>query len=1073
MLRSLLSIQVAYWFLLAAAAFGGEPATPEATPAHSEYLERWTPGGDTNDKGLPYPHNLGGFQSENDADWVDDRWQRTAKGPFVAHSILLAGVEVGPKLTAVEAGVKKHFLYDLESGTFVAGVAEGELKFDAMRFGMLNRPLMTGDVAFHIGRTGAWRKGTLNEVVERSRIDHQGLYLHDDRVLLATRIDGVDSLEAPVRSDAAGVVVREFELGPRTAELWTAVATGEGIELFEDGRRATWRDQHGNMHAANLAVATSGVRLMTAADCILLRWPAAAAVAAARLQYERPNVSAVEDAATKGSAGANELADSIAPVNLTALKEPGRPRWGEPLVTQGEVAADGDQPFVVDRIPPPFKNPFGALFFIAGLDFFPNGDAAVCTVHGDVWIVRGLDATLQHVTWRRFATGLYQPLGLEVVDGNVIVVGRDQVTRLHDQNSDGEADFYESFNHDLVTHGLPHAYAMRLERTPDGAFVFLCSGEPPHGSALLQLSADGEQLEVLARGFRHPFGLGAGPNGEITAADNEGNWVPSSKIDLIEPGGFYGFLGSATERGDSPPPLRPLCFIPKVADNSSGGQFWYTGDAWGPYHRGGMFHFSWGRCTLHAVLQQLANDVPQAATVEIPGVRLTAGPAEAEFSPRDGQLYVVGLDGWQTAATADGSFERIRSTGKPVMQPSSFAAFAEGVEFGFEKPLDPASLQRTDAVRAEQWNYNWSPTYGSYHYSVREPDRVGHDRLNVERVTLSDDRKRLFLQIADLQPVDQLQVSLDLTTAAGQAMRANVYATLNALPARDAGVRETFTAQQTGAGAAQSNLSKLLAPENLVAWCIVPFDAKQRGPEERAAMLAKLGINRVAYDWRDKHVPQFDEELDAYKRYGVELHAFWTPINTDQPLNEHHWPLILDLVDRHDVTPELWVMLNNALVDGLPAEQRATRAAEIIAPAARAAAAHNCQLGLYNHGGWFGDPDNQIAIIAALQEVGVDNVGIVYNFHHGHEHMQDFAALAKRMAPFLLTVNVNGMRASGPQIATLGGGDDDGAAERGMLEALATGYTGPIGILGHREERDVEECLREGLAGARRLTEAP
>jgi hypothetical protein len=80
--------------------------------------------------------------------------------------------------------------------------------------------------------------------------------------------------------------------------------------------------------------------------------------------------------------------------------------------------------------------------------------------------------------------------------------------------------------------------------------------------------------------------------------------------------------------------------------------------------------------------------------------------------------------------------------------------------------------------------------------------------------------------------------------------------------------------------------------------------------------------------------------------------------------------------------------------------------------------------------------------------------------------MAGFAALAQRMAPYLMTVNVNGMRAGGPKIVSFGEGDDGGAAERRMLEALAAaGYSGPIGILGHREERDVEECLQEGMLG--------
>src|ERR687895_2803303 len=77
--------------------------------------------------------------------------------------------------------------------------------------------------------------------------------------------------------------------------------------------------------------------------------------------------------------------------------------------------------------------------------------------------------------------------------------------------------------------------------------------------------------------------------------------------------------------------------------------------------------------------------------------------------------------------------------------------------------------------------------------------------------------------------------------------------------------------------------------DNLVAWCIVPFDAKQRGPKQRAEMLARLGIKRVAYDWRDHHIPEWDEELAQYKAHEIELVGFWVPARHKE---------ILDLLKR-------------------------------------------------------------------------------------------------------------------------------------------------------------------------------
>lgn len=86
--------------------------------------------------------------------------------------------------------------------------------------------------------------------------------------------------------------------------------------------------------------------------------------------------------------------------------------------------------------------------------------------------------------------------------------------------------------------------------------------------------------------------------------------------------------------------------------------------------------------------------------------------------------------------------------------------------------------------------------------------------------------------------------------------------------------------------------SSIFAKDNLVAWCIVPFDAAKRGPEERAAMLERLGIRKLAYDWREKDIPTFDVEIDALRRHGIELTAFWIPSGLE-PEKERHAGIIL------------------------------------------------------------------------------------------------------------------------------------------------------------------------------------
>src|SRR5688572_25705692 len=137
---------------------------------------------------------------------------------------------------------------------------------------------------------------------------------------------------------------------------------------------------------------------------------------------------------------------------------------------------------------------------------------------------------------------------------------------------------------------------------------------------------------------------------------------------------------------------------------------------------------------------------------------------------------------------------------------------------------------------------------------------------------------------------------------------------------------------------------------NLVAWCIVPFDAKKRGPEERAAMLEKLGLKRLAYDYRAEHIPTWDAELEALKRHGIELTAWWFPGSLNDEAKK-----ALELFKRHGVTPQLWVSGGGAAVkDASEQLARVETEAARIRPIATTAAPLGCKVALYNHGGWFG-----------------------------------------------------------------------------------------------------------------------
>ncbi len=242
----------------------------------------------------------------------------------------------------------------------------------------------------------------------------------------------------------------------------------------------------------------------------------------------------------------------------------------------------------------------------------------------------------------------------------------------------------------------------------------------------------------------------------------------------------------------------------------------------------------------------------------------------------------------------------------------------------------------------------------------------------------------------------------------------------------------------------------VLRHENLVAWCIVPFDASRRSPLQRAEMLNELGFRRCAYDWRAEHVPSFEQEILAYKQHGIEFFAFWSV--HDEAFR---------LFEKYDLHPQIWQMMTQPKGDTQQAKVDA--AVEQILPLVTKTHQVSCKLGLYNHGGWSGEPANVVAVCKRLRELGHAHVGIVYNFHHGHGHIADWKDSLQQMLPYLHCMNLNGMNAQeDPKILGIGKGEH----ERTMIaDLLASGYDGPIGILDHRPELDAKDSLQENLDG--------
>ena len=182
-------------------------------------------------------------------------------------------------------------------------------------------------------------------------------------------------------------------------------------------------------------------------------------------------------------------------------------------------------------------------------------------------------------------------------------------------------------------------------------------------------------------------------------------------------------------------------------------------------------------------LRDVVDGTAQGAVVPLKP-RFLSGPMRGAFHPKDGQLYVVGCQGWQTAAARDGSFQRVRWTGKPLTLPTAWTPGQGTLSVTFNAPLDSAAAEDPGSYSLEAWNYRYAREYGSKDWSVVDPNKEGHDRWNVARASLSADGKTVTLVVPDLKPVMQFGLRFNLDTRDGKPAAGEMYGTIHKLRAR-------------------------------------------------------------------------------------------------------------------------------------------------------------------------------------------------------------------------------------------------------------------------------------------------
>jgi len=459
------------------------------------------------------------------------------------------------------------------------------------------------------------------------------------------------------------------------------------------------------------------------------------------------------------------------PENLLAYTKGGAPQFAQTLTTN-IIKGEQKGAFKVDRMELPYKSPWKNQMRLSGIDFLEDKNKAViCSTDGDVWLVEGILKSSGKLTWKRLASGLFQPLGIKIVDKKIFVTCRDQLVKLHDLNGDGEIDFYESFNSDHQVTNHFHEFAMGLQTDKEGNFYYAKSARharrslvPQHGT-LLKVSKDGQSTTIIAHGFRAANGVCINPDGSFIVTDQEGHWTPMNRINWVQPGNkFYGnmFAYNASKDSADNAMEQPLTWIEKDIDRSPSELLWVESKEWGPLN-GSLLSFSYGYGKVFVVpFEKIGNQI-QGGVFELPIPAFSTGVMRGRFNSADGQLYAVGLSAWGSIQPELGGFYRIRYNGEKATIPLGLHVQSNGIKIRFSHELNSKDVENIKSFQVQTWDLKRARKYGSDHYNTQT--------LSVTSATLSKDKKELFLTITGIKPTRIMEINFQFMDENGQPIK--------------------------------------------------------------------------------------------------------------------------------------------------------------------------------------------------------------------------------------------------------------------------------------------------------------
>ncbi len=467
---------------------------------------------------------------------------------------------------------------------------------------------------------------------------------------------------------------------------------------------------------------------------------------------------------------------------------------------------------VRNSLPLPEKNPWKRKLRPTDIAFLSNGEALITTLDGDVW--RVLNISENTATWSRVACGIFEPMSIAISDKDeAFVLGRDQITKLVDDDKDG---FFESYvcASDVFAQTLhTRDYQTSLEIMDDGSFAIGRAGladgidnrfnETTTGrGTVLRITPDGTGSEILADGLRLPF-IGKRADGQLFASDQQGHFIPTTPIHHIKKDKPYlGFEPANFRKIDNITP--PLVWFPYDI-NRSGASFANLSGKGFPSLGDAFVHLSWSGRIFPVVTPDqgtpFAWKLPDEFDFPILG---------AATNPKNGKLYAtgIGISGYKPQTVNETGLTEINE-GAPFAAPISLEIKDDEIIIGFRSPLPSDLNLNVSSVDLELWNIKRTKNYGSGHF--RWDGKPGEHSVNADRMNISGDRLKISITTPRMFQSDILRLRLQLPHS---SMSVSPYAI------------EIYAIPQMLQTATEDDLQKVAIRENSSAVALVPGDQK-------------------------------------------------------------------------------------------------------------------------------------------------------------------------------------------------------------------------------------------------------